>query len=177
MHRSNRRFVLAFLAVVALLVLANSGSAGQESRHVVLLGASPWDADAGVFKPSGADFLLEHMTPGSCILRTLKSAASFIADNVSYDRLDHAFVQKNRSRLLQRDYPSGPQKDMLGPGTLIVFQTGEGRMGKMEIKGFRSSHDFSFDEAAKISEKLRDFLLKKPENEKHHLEIVWAWLD
>ena len=60
------------------------------------------------------------------------------------------------------------------PGTVIVFQTAEGgKYGRLEILGFRSSHDFSFKEAATLPEKWKKFALKKPEIKTYHLEVKW----
>jgi hypothetical protein len=117
------------------------------------------------------------MTAELCFLRTLAPAKSFIAEGIAFDQVDAAYAQKNRHRLMERSYPSGPKKNLLKPGTVIVFQTGEGRLGKLKMLGFRSSHDFSFAGAEETAENIRAYRRKQPEIEKYHMEIAWSLLD
>ena len=169
-----RRLIFTFL--VLTLFTFKYDSYADASQVTVILATFSWDVECNCLKGGPtADFRLDYFDPERKKLTPLNNTRlNLVQTDQSYDEIDPAFVKVqnlNKASLIKN-----PHTDRLKPGSVIVFQTSEGRYGKMQIIGFRSSHDFSFPEAKKLPQKLRDYLQDKPVIQDYHMEVRWELL-
>jgi hypothetical protein len=161
----------AWVIITFLFLSAAAGSASAEGKTTVLLGSYRWDAEAdGFASGETADFAWQHDGKGESYLRMInKAAAALVPPARAFDNVDFAYAKRLDFTKLTFS------KKSLKPGTVIVFKTGQGHYGKMEIVGFRSSHDFDFGQALHLK-KLQDYFKSRKERPHYHLEVRWELL-
>jgi len=65
-------------------------------------------------------------------------------------------------------------KDKLTVGKIIIFKTGEGHYGKLQIKGYRSLHDFNFPEAKTyLKERWKRSALSSDDSSKYNMVVAY----
>ena len=159
-------FIFAFILTIL------NADAFAEYKTVVMPGSHYWDIDNERFgKSDTADFIWSFDTKNSGCFRTVNSAKMAMVKNFSFDKINLQIVCA-QNLIEGRIYTV--RNGHIQQGTVIAFQTAEGKYGKLEILGFRSSRDFAFKEAANLPEKWRKFVLKKPEIKGYHLEVKWC---
>jgi hypothetical protein len=94
-----------------------------------------------------------------------------LISNRDFNEIDEAFI---RAQDLSQAYINGSDENgELPPGAIVVFRTAEGNFGKLQVEKYRALHDFSFPEAANLRDSWREMVLKKPDQEKYHLQVKW----
>jgi hypothetical protein len=94
-----------------------------------------------------------------------------LISNRDFNEIDEAFI---RAQDLSQAYINGADENgELPPGAIVVFRTAEGNFGKLQVEKYRALHDFSFPEAANLRDSWREMVLKKPDQEKYHLQVKW----
>jgi hypothetical protein len=174
-HYSKLFYVLLVLGSILFFFLTPAGAAGQGKG--VIRANTPWDLDSWKVSEEngGGDFFWEHTIQDEVYFRTLEGALTAVVSGKDYGAIDQKSVRAQS--LLKREFPGHGKKSKIVPGTIIVFQTSEGRLGKLRIVRFRSSHDFNFAEARHISEAWKTMALKKDAVENYHLEVEWELFD
>ena len=71
--------------------------------------------------------------------------AAAVVKGKTYEQIDAAFVDRQRMRTKKID--AGDKAGVLDPGTIIVFRTADGTLGKLQVVGYRRLHDLSFPQA------------------------------
>jgi hypothetical protein len=119
-----------------------------------------------------ADWCWKSIEGESRWLAPLAGVTAAVVSGIDYTTIDANFVENHalgQAKIVERT-----------PGELagkmLVFKTGDGRLGKARIVGYRTSHDFSFAAAAKIPQPIKDALLGQPEQKFYHLELQWEFL-
>ncbi len=166
------RYLIKYTAVICTIMLTIlNADAYEKDKTAVMPGSHCWDVDNERFdKRDTADFFWTFDTKNNGCFRTVNSAKMAMVKNCFFDKIDLSIVCA-QNLIEGRVYTV--KNGLTQPGTVIVFQTAEGKYGKLEILGFRSSHDFAFKEAANLPDKWKKFALKKPEIKNYHLEVKW----
>ena len=165
------RDLLKYAAVICAIMMLTILNADAKNKTAVMPGSHYWDIDNQRFgKSDTADFLWTFGTENNGCFRTVNSAKMAMVRNFSFDKINLSII---RAQNLIEGRAYTVRDGHIQPGTVIAFQTAEGKYGRLEILGFRSSHDFAFKEAANLPEKWKKFALKKPEIKAYHLEVKW----
>ena len=159
-----------FVAAIMMLTILNADAYAKD-KTAVMLGSHYWDIDNERFgKSDTADFFWSFDTKNSGCFRTVNSAKMAMVRNFPFDKINLQIVCA-QNLIEGRIYTV--KNGLIQPGTIIVFQTVEGKYGKLEVLGFRSSRDFAFKEAANLPEQWKKFVSEKPEIKNYHLEVRW----
>ena len=163
--------------VVTMSILFTSCAKDEEDttqayNTTVILGTWKWDVETNKQASSDiSDFWWEQITDTERYLVPENGAEAKLIPNGNFDTIDPAFIDK---QTLSTDKISGADKGgVLVPGTVVVFRTVEGNLGKMQVERYRALHDFTFQEAEYLSEGWKSFVLKKPNKEMYHLQVRW----
>ena len=161
------------LSIFSFSIISSAAESGP--MQTVILGTYAWDFEKNAFsKDENSDFLWDH-DYNEQALRAVNGAAMAVMPVRSFGRIDLDYAGKQE--FSKKDLTMTAVRNQVVPGMVLVFRTAEGHYGKMEIIGFRSSHDFNFPEAANLSQKVKDYLAKQqPVKEKYHLEVKWMLL-
>jgi hypothetical protein len=145
---------------------------GKGDHRTVLLGSRNWDVESNKQGISTADFWWSQGSATHRDLIPVSGTTWKVITDRNYDEIDKAFI---RAQKLDKVRLSGSDNEyaVLVPGLVIVFRTGEGNFGKMQIERYRSLHDFSFQEAVYLDDSWREMILKEPNREKYHLQVKW----
>lgn len=169
--------LLKYGVVITMAVGILNAAAYAEDKTTVMLGSHYWDIDNQCFgKSDTADFLWIFGTDNNGFFKTTNRAKMAMIVGRSFDKIDCS-IAKAQNLIEQRIFQNADHGGRIKPGAVIVFETAEGKFGKLEILGFRSSHDFSFREAASLTKEWKKFVLKKPETGHYHLEVKWRLFD
>jgi hypothetical protein len=145
------------------------------SGTTILPGNFGWDAETnGIVDPLGvsvADFWWEMVSEKERYLTPAQGAAAALVKGKPYEQIDAAFV--NRQRLRTRKIDAGDKAGVLEPGTIVVFRTADGALGKLQVVGYRRLHDLSFPQATAYRDTWKTAVSQRPDVERYHLEIKW----
>ena len=172
-----REAIKSLLIVLILFIFSFSISSAAESgpKQTVLLGTYAWDFERkGFSTDEKSDILWDHDYREQA-LRAVNGAGIAVIAVRSFEQIDLDYAGKRE--FTKKDLILSAMRNQLLPGSVFAFRTAESHYGKMEILGFRSSHDFNFPEASHLSQKVKDYLLKQPIIEKYHLEVKWMFLE
>ncbi len=168
---------IIFSAFVGMLVLLSGCAKNDEDTEqvyntTVILGTWYWNVETDTQGSSDVtDFKWDQITETERYLAPKNGAEAKVIPNGDFDAIDSTFIEK---QILSTDRISGPDEDHgLVPGTVVVFKTVEGNLGKLQVEEYRALHDFSFKEAEYLSEDWRSFALKKPNKDMYHLQVKW----
>ena len=155
--------------VAAALLAAGCHSGDHPARTTTLLGTWMWNAEVNDQGRDG-DFWWQHATATERYLTPMQGAKAALAD-LPFDKIDAAAA---RRAALSRDRIPGTS---LPPGAVVVFATRSGKVGKLQVLGYKSSKDFSFPEAAYLTKSWKSFSEGRPEIPDYHLQVRWALLE
>jgi hypothetical protein len=173
-----------FLGRLAVLIGLGAGLRGCSKRTsavpwvsgtTIIPGTFGWDAETNSIvdplRVSVADFWWEMVSEKERYLTPTHGAEAAVVKAKTYEQIDPAFV--GRRRLQTKRIDAGDKAGVLDPGTIIVFQTGDGTFGKLQIVGYRRLHDLSFPEASAYLDISKTAINQRPDIERGHLEIKW----
>ncbi|MFC1907135.1 hypothetical protein ACFLW8_03510 [Chloroflexota bacterium] len=145
----------------------------QEGYEItVILGTAGWDVETNkLVSRDMADFWWQQVTGTERYLVPENRAKAKLIQNGDFDKIDPAFIKGQN--LSEERISGSDQGGLLSPGAIVVFETAEGNLGKLQIEKYRASHDFSFPEAAYLPEGWKKFALEKPNVEMYHLQVRW----
>jgi hypothetical protein len=166
-----------FNMIVVMSILTAGCAKDQEDETkvyntTVILGTWHWDVDSNKQGSSDtADFWWEQVNDTERYLVPENGAEARLIPNGNYDTIEPDFID---NQTLSTDKISGTnERGVLVPGAVVVFRTAEGNLGKMQVERYRALHDFSFKEAEYLTQRWREFVLKKPNKELYHLQVRW----
>ena len=169
-----RMMIIAILG----LALGLSGCATLQREEVsaykstVLLGTWTWDVESDEQgRGDATDFWWQQATDTERYLVPKNGAKAKLVRRSDFDKIDPAFI-KGQDLSIER-ISGSDEGGFLTPGAVVVFRTAEGNLGKLQVEKYRALHDFSFPEAAYLSERWKNFALKKPNKEMYHLQVRW----
>ena len=159
----------AALASAVLLAACGDGDRSARTKTTTLLGTWMWDVEVNDQGRDG-DFWWQYATATERYLTPMQGAKAALAD-LPFDGIDAA---RARSAALSRERIPGTA---LQPGAVVVFATRSGKVGKLQVIGYKSSRDFSFPEAAYLTNRWKSFAGRRPEIPAYHLQVRWALLE
>jgi len=172
------------LGALAVLIAAAVGLRGCSTQApampwasgtTVIPGAFGWDAETdSIVDPLSvpvADLWWEMVSENKRYLTPTHGVVAAVVKGKTYEQIDAAFV--DRQWMHAKKIDAGDKVDMLGPGTVIVFRTADGTLGKLQVIGYRRLHDLSFPQAAAYPDAKKAVIAQCPDIERGHLEIKW----
>ncbi len=177
-----RKIVAAvcILATAAFFIGCESDSPSTEPQAItyatsVILGTWIWDVDADALDGAAADgdLWLSHQdtATGAKTLVPQNSATALQVYGADFDAITAAFVQAQP--LTGATINASNVGGTLTVGSIVVFQTTAGTYGKFRVLGYRESQDFTFGEAALLTQPMRDMFNTNPNVINYHLEVEW----
>jgi hypothetical protein len=172
------------VAVLAAAVVAalhgckrqdESSAVPWKSGVTVIGGNLGWDAESDrVLDPRAAtaDLWWELMSETRSSLTPVNGTAVAIVRNANYDRIGPNFIR--RARMAPQRLETDNKDNVLAPGTVIVFRTSDGVLGKLQIVAYRPLHDLSFPGTAAYFDQWKLEALRRPNYERYHLEVKWS---
>ena len=174
--RTSLRFVVFQIVLTSVDVAA--GHAVQEKPReprelsrgqTVILGTYSWDIETNSQRgPARMDVWWEQVRTGVQFLVPQAGAGFGIVNDVPFDKLGQAELSKLRY------IPERLPNTALSRGTIFGLRTSEGNFARVQVVGYRDSHDFSFESAQIIPEDRRALGLKRPNVKNYHLEVSWV---
>ncbi len=141
-------------------------------NRTVLLGTYYWDVESDKQGDvHAADFFWEQVTDTERYLVPMSGAKARLVPHGDFDKIDPVFI-KGAGLSSEKISGSDRGRDLV-PGAVVVFRTAEGNLGKLKVEKYRALHDFSFPEAAHLSEDWRTSVLGQPDQEMYHLQVRW----
>lgn len=160
---------LVAAAVSSLLFVVaawGQGEPRQVYRDTVLLSTYKWDIESNQLRGTpNCDFWWQFASPTESYLVPVNGAKAAIVEAETFELVDAVGV-----RNIALSETKLPQKS-LRPGTIVAFVTAEGGAGKLQVLGYKSSHDFNFPEAANLSESRRAWALGGTNIVECHLQV------
>lgn len=172
------KYAAVIIIIIVMMPASLNASVYAKDKTTVMLASHYWDIDNQRFgKSDTADFLWTFGGDNNTgFFKTTNRAKMAMIISRSFDKIDSS-IARAQNLIEQRIFQDADRGGRIKPGAVIVFETAEGKLGKLEILGFRSSHDFSFREAVSLTEEWKKFVLKKPEIRHYHLEVKWRLFD
>ena len=162
------RRVAASLAIALLVGVWHVEASAQKTT--TLLGTWIWDVESNQFGREG-DFWWQYATSTEAYLTPQRGAEAALVLDRPFERIDAAAARQMK---LSRDRIT---RASLLPGAVVVFRTRKGRLGKLQVVSYKSSHDFAFPEAANLGDSWRKFARGRPEIPSYHMQVRWMLLD
>ena len=145
-----------------------------ESGSTIIPGTFGWDVEADSIVPADApatDFSWEIVSADRKFLNPVHGTGAAIAKTRSYDEIDGEFLSHWR---LPREPMAGiGDAGGLAAGTVVVFRTGSGTLGKLQVVGYRALHDLAFPAARTLEAEYRRQALDRENDQQYHIEIKW----
>ncbi len=145
------------------------------SGTTVIPGTFGWDAETNSIvnrlQVPVADFWWETVSEKERYLTPMHGAAAAVVKGKTYEQIDAAFVDRQRMRTKKID--AGGTAGVLDPGTIIVFRTADGTLGKLQVVGYRRLHDLSFPQASVYPDSSKGVIAQRADIERYHLEVRW----
>ncbi len=168
-----KNIVLGLLLVLGLVGCNKTASVKNEGKRyasTVILGTYSWDVETNTLGPNRqSDFWWQRVD---------ETTGNLVAQNgTTVEVVTNDFETTDKSYISQlpalRDGRISHQHIL--PGTVALFKTAEGHYGKLRIKGYRALHDFDFKEAREyLDDTWKEYVLRKPNNEKYHLVVEYV---
>jgi hypothetical protein len=155
-----------------LSVCANAQvKSDQAYKTTTVLGTWAWNVESDrLCKSEDGDFWWERVDANSGYIVPLNGAEAAVVTGKDFETIDAKSVQK--AALSKEKIAS----ETLKPGAIVIFRTGKGEVGKFQVVGYKSSHNFDFPEAKHLTDKWKKFTLSKPESPAYHLQVKWGLL-
>lgn len=167
--------VLIVLAVVLSGCKRVTPAVPWVSGTIIIPGTFGWDAETNSIvdplRVPVADFWWEMVSEKERYFTPTHGAETAIVKGKTYEQIDAAFV--SRRRLQTQKIDAGDKAGVLGPGTIIVFRTADGTLGKLQVVGYRRLHDLSFPQAGAYPDTSKTAISQRPDIERYHVEIRW----
>jgi len=145
------------------------------SGTTIIPGTFGWDAETNSIvdplRVSVADFWWEMISEKERYLTPTHGAAAALVKGKTYEQIDGAIV--SRRRLRGKKIDAGDKAGVLDAGTILVFRTADGTLGKLRIVGYRRLHDLSFPEASAYLDTSKAAINRHLDIERGHLEVQW----
>jgi hypothetical protein len=163
------------MALVATATLAVTGRGDEKKKdepvkgRTVILGTWTWDIEQNAQGGAeGADVWWEQVTDKEQFLVPKNGAGLVVLGKKAFDKV-------SRKDLAARRYSDKKiGNDSLTPGTVAALRTHRGNFAKLKVVRYRELHDFSFPEANLLDDKVREFLLRRPNTKSYHIEVEWV---
>ncbi|MCL5281272.1 MAG: hypothetical protein M1376_15335 [Planctomycetes bacterium] len=175
--------VLGSLAVLIGVAVGLRGCSTQTaavpwvSGTTIIPGTFGWDAETNSIvdplRVAVADFWWEMVSEKERYLTAMHDAAAALVRGKSYEQIDAAYVSRRRLQTTKID--AGDKAGVLDPGTIVVFRTADGTLGKLQIVGYRRLHDLSFPQAGAYLDTSKTAISQHADIERGHLEIKWQF--
>jgi len=152
-----------------------SSAVPWKSGVTVIGGNLGWDAESDrTLDPRAptADLWWELRSETTSSLTPTNGTAFAIARNANYNRISPNFIR--RARMAPQRLETNNKDNVLAPGTVIVFRTSDGALGKLQIVAYRPLHDLSFPGAAAYLDQWKQEALRRPNYERAHIEVKWS---
>jgi len=166
--------VLGMTVPVVVMIGCRRGwsSLRGEYHDTVLPGTWTWDIESDTLGPRrGVDFHWRQVSETVRYLVPENGTQVAIAIGKNLEETDAAFV---RAQKLSIEWLSGSDVGgVLNPGAVVVFRTAQGNLGKLRIERYRTAHDFSFPEAARLAEGWKSHIVQRPDTERYHVQVKW----
>jgi len=174
---------LAQTSLAVLIVLAGvlpgckraTPAVAWASGTTIIPGSFGWDAETdSIVDPLQvpvADFWWEMVSEKERYLTPTHGAAATVVTGKTYEQIDAAFVDRQRTRTKKID--AGDKAGVLDPGVIIVFRTADGTLGKLQVIGYRRLRDLSFPQAGAYSDAKKQVIAQTTDIERGHLEVKW----
>lgn len=170
-----KRFRKVFLvSMVALLAIGCKPPGPTESYTMMtILGTYNLDIESTKQESSSkSDLWLEHVDKNSFYLVPKNGMKMAIAKTNRLSNVSKASIM--RTTLTNEKIG----KDKLTLNTIIVFKTGEGHYGKLQVQGYRSLHNFNFSEAREyLSEDWKRYALNKEDIKKYNMFVAYKFYE
>jgi hypothetical protein len=142
-------------------------------KTTVIRGGTDWDADTATpvvskDKANTIDFFLEYHYPRAGLRPELGAKAASV-NNVNMSQINFSYVKQNEGKLSTNLIPIS----MLEPGSIVIFQTSDKNVGKMQIIKYYRSTDFTYKGAESVPEGWKKFYFNEPVVENCHMEVNW----
>lgn len=147
-------------------------TSNQTYRTTTILGTWCWNVESNrLGDRSDSDFWWEQVTNTNGYLVPLNGTKAGVVRGQAFDRIDSEYVGQVA---LSQEKIAG---DSLRPGAIVVFRTAQGKTGKLQVVGYKASHDFDFPEAVHLNKMWKRFALSKPNIRDYNLQVRWRLLD
>jgi len=182
-HPRIRVHCLAQTSLAVLLVLGGvlpgckraAPAVPWASGTTIIPGSCGWDVETdSIVDPTqvpAADFWWEMVSESQRYLTPTHDAVAAVVKGKTYEQIDAAFVAGRRLREGRID--GSDKTGVLDPGTIIVFRTPDGTLGKLQIVGYRALHDLSFPEARAYPDRSKSTIAQHRDIERGHIEVKW----
>jgi len=160
------------IGVVALLAIGCKPPGPTETyRMMTILGTYHLDIESNKQERSPkSDLWLEHVDKNSFYLVPKNGMKMAVANTKILRNISKSSI----ARTTLKSDKIGNAK--LAVGTIIVFKTGEGHYGKLQIKGYRSLHSFDFPEARTyLDEDWKRFALNKEDIKQYNMVVAYKF--
>jgi hypothetical protein len=162
------------LGAVALLAIGCKPPGPTESYTMMtILGTYNLDIESKNQKSTPkSDLWLEHVDKNSFYLVPKNGMKMAIAKT---NRLSN-ITKESIARETLEDKKIG--NDKLTVNTIIVFKTGEGHYGKLQVQGYRPLHSFNFPEAQTyLDEDWKRFALSHDNVKKYNMVVAYKFYE
>jgi hypothetical protein len=105
-------------------------------------------------------------------LVTQKGAKAAIVEGKSFDDITATYIL--RKPLKPISMVQSVKEQGLEPGTVVIFQTVEGHLGKLVVEKYRSLHDLSFPEASKFTDEWKAAAKESDDVPECHIQVKWS---
>jgi len=158
------------LGIITLLIIGCKQPQPTESYNTMtILGTYTVDIESQ--KQGGDsknDLWFEHEDKKSFYLVPKNGMRMAVVNNKNFSNISQAFIAKQPLKNKQIG------KENLTVGSIILFKTGEGHYGKLQIKGYRALHDFNFPEAQTYLDKQwRTFVSHRDNVQNYHMVVAY----
>lgn len=163
------------VAMSLMVILAMVGCKHNHPKPIsetytstVILGTYLWDVETNSLKSKGSnDFWWEHVDDQKKNL-VPKNGTLVAVVSKPLNRISKEFIKRYA---FQGGKVAG---EKLSKGTVLIFKTVEGNVGKMKVEGYKALHDFNFKEAKEyLDEDWKKFVLKKANKKAYHLVLKY----
>ena len=134
-----------------------------------------WDVESNTFSGLNsptADFFWSGISETEKRLITQEGVKAAIAKGKSFDDVSANYILGKSLEPISIEQSVKEQE--LEPGTVVVFQTVEGNLGKLVVERYRSLHDLEFPEASNFTDDWKAAAKERNDAPECHIEIKWS---
>jgi hypothetical protein len=105
-------------------------------------------------------------------LITQEGVKAAIVESQSFDEITAKYIL--RKSLKPIGIVQAVKERELEPGTVVIFETVEGNLGKLVVEKYRSLHDLGFPEAANFTDQWKAVAEERDDIPECHIQIKWS---
>jgi hypothetical protein len=131
-----------------------------------------WDVESNLIvhpNKGAADFFWNNVSEAERRLTTQAGAKAAIVKGKRFEDITAKYILGQKLKPLSI-LQSVTKKD-LEPGTVVIFQTVEGNIGKLIVEKYRSLHDLDFPEATSFTEAWRTAAKEREDYPECHIQV------